>query len=187
MARLAAGFFLLAALAVAAAPPPAEAQPIGVIVVDKERVLRESAVAQRLAAQEKAARAALQAEYAELSRGMEAEEAEIAALREQVDKEVFDARVRAFNDTVQQSQRTIQRKNEEIQRQFVNARRQISEALAPVLFQLMEAKGAALIIDRRSVLAARAGAEMTDEVIAEFNAATAEMFPAAVAPQPDEE
>ena len=192
MARYAARFILCAALACLSAPQAvaqSTEQPkqpsLGVVVVDKERILRESAVARRLAAQERAARAALQEEWAGLRGEIETEEAEIASLRESLPKEDFDARVRAFNDKVHQTQRTMQQKNEEIQRQFVNARRKLSEALAPVLFQIMEVENAALVVDKRSVLAARSGADMTAAAIGRFDEATAGMFltPAPRAPE----
>lgn len=147
-----------------------------VIVVDKERVLRESAVAKRLAEMESKSRADLQSKLNALSEEIEREERELTELREDTAKEVFDERVRAFNDKVQQARRTFQRESEAIQREFARARQQASDALTPVLQQMLAEKGAELVIDRRSVLAARPGADLSSEAIERFDAATETLF-----------
>lgn len=176
--------FIAALLSLAAAPLSAPAQETPaperprIVFVDKDRVLRESAVAERLTRLERAARASLQSEFAEFSKEIDAEEAELAALREQIAKDEFDDRVRAFNDKVQQARRTIQQRSEATQKQFQQARQQVAEALPPVLIDLMTREGAEMIVDVRMVLAARRDADRTAEAIRLFDAATADLFPA---------
>ena len=131
----------------------------------------------RLAQRERAARRELQEELNSLRAAMEAEEAEIAAMRERAGKAEFDARVAEFNDKVQETRRSVQRRNEDLQRRFVQSRQRVAEALPHVLAALMEEKGAAMVVDSRSVLVARPGADMTAEALAAFNEATADLFP----------
>lgn len=171
-----------------AAQAQAQAQNLGAtIVVDKDRVLRESEVAGRLLQQERAARSALQKELEALNAGIEAEEAELTELRPRLAKEEFDARVRAFNDKVQAARRTFQEKNEAIQREFVAARRRVSEALNPVLRRILEQTGGAIVIDSRGVLMASSAVDKTNEAIRLFDEATQSLFPSVNEPPAAEE
>ena len=172
--RLLAALIFVASSALAAT---AQVQGPTILLIDKDRVLRESDVAERLAAIESKARAALQAELNELRSAMEAEENEIADLRQRADKTEFDERVRDFNDRVQETRRSVQQKNEALQRQFVEARRSVAEALGPVMAAILQSSGAQLIVDSRSILAARPDADVTEEALRRFNEATAALYP----------
>ena len=177
-ARLAAAFlFALACAAVAQEPPP-------ILIVDRERVLRDSVPARSLAESEREARVALGEELEALRRALEAEEAEIAALRDEGDKAAFEARVRAFDIRVREARRDSQAKGEALQARFIGARRDLAAALEPVLQSVLEESGATLILDARTVLAARPGADVTEEVIRRFDAAPPIPLPPA---QPAEE
>lgn len=184
MARPGALFGLLAAFwLTAAAAQETAAPPLGVVVVDQDRILRESEVARRLAARDQEARRILQDESNALRAALEAEEAEIAALRGNASREVFDARVRAFNDKAQEARRSVQRRMEDIQRRFGQTRQRMAEALPPVLAEIMEEEGAAMVIDSRFVLVAREGADRTTKALERFNAATKGMFPELATPE----
>lgn len=184
MARLGLLFGLLAAFWLsAAAAQETSAPPLGVIIVDQDRILRESEVAKRLAARDQAARSLLQEESNALRAALEAEEEEIAALRGNAPKAEFDARVRDFNDKAQEARRSVQRRMEDIQRRSGQTRQRMAEALPPVLAEIMEEEGAAMVIDRRFVLVALEGADRTAEALDRFNAATVDMFPELGAPQ----
>ena len=180
MARLGVLFALAAALSLWLTPAGAQEAsqpPLGFIIVDQDRILRESDVAKRLAARDQAARSLLQEESNALRAALEAEEEEIAALRGNAPKEEFDARVRAFNDKAQDARRSVQRRMEDIQRLSGQTRQRMAEALPPILAEIMEEEGAAMVIDRRFVLVAREGADRTEKALDRFNAATADMFP----------
>ncbi|MEL7462591.1 MAG: OmpH family outer membrane protein [Pseudomonadota bacterium] len=161
-------------------------EPPRIVVIDNERVLRESDVARRLSALEGAARAGLQSELSALTMEIEREEAELTTLRDQLPKEEFDERVRAFNETVQGARRTFQQRNEAIQRRFARARQDAAEILPRVLGEMLSDAGADIAVDSRSVLAARPGADMSAEAIERFNAATADLFTGATLDGVDE-
>lgn len=166
-----------------AAAQETPAPPLGVIIVDQDRILRESDIARRLAAREQEARRILQDESNALRAALEAEEAEIAALRGIAPKAEFDERVRAFNDKAQEARRSVQRRMEDIQRRSGQTRQRMAEILPPVLAEIMAEESAAMVIDRRFVLVAREGADRTAEALERFNAAAAGMFPELDAPE----
>lgn len=148
---------------------PAGYGDIPILIVDRERALRDSAPAEDLAIQERNARGALQAELDRLRRDLEGEEAEIAAMREIAPKDAFEARVRAFDVRVREARRESQAEGEALQARFIAARRDLAAALEPILQQMLEETGATLIVDARTVLAARPGADVTEEVMNRFN------------------
>lgn len=166
----------------APAPVPAAGRAPGILIVDRERALQESAAAERLGAQESAARAALRQELDKLRASLEKEEAEIAAMREIAPKEVFEARVRAFDALVRDARRESQEKGEALQARFLAARRDLAAALEPVLKEMMDETGAALILEARTVLAAPEGADVTAEVIRRFDERTRIELPPAQNP-----
>lgn len=167
---------------VAPSPAPAAGRAPGILIVDRERALQESAAAERLSAQESSARAALRAELDKLRATLEQEEAEIAAMREIAPKEVFEARVRAFDALVRDARRESQEKGEALQARFLAARRDLAAGLEPVLKEMMEETGAALILEARTVLAAPDGADVTAEVIRRFDERTRIELPPAQKP-----
>ncbi|MEM7523692.1 MAG: OmpH family outer membrane protein [Pseudomonadota bacterium] len=163
----------------AEAPRSGAAQAGGqqILIIDRERVLRESEAALRLAAWERAERLALGAELDALSNELEAEEAEIAALREGSEKDVFEARAEAFHERARLARRESQRKIQALQKRFVSAREDLAAALGPLLLELLVESGAALIVDARHVLVARPGADVTAEMIRRLNAAAGSLPP----------
>lgn len=187
MGAFAGRIFALCLAGLAAWPAGAQqAASGGILIVDRERALSESAPAASLGAQERDARLALRAELDELRAALEAEEAEIAAMREIAPKEVFEARVRAFDQRVREARRVSQEKGEALQARFVAARRELTEAIGPVLQDLLAETGAALIVDARTVLAAPPGADVTDEVIRRFDARASVVLPPQAPPQVNE-
>ncbi len=150
---------------------------IAIIVVDRDRVLRDSVPAQRLAAREQAERIELGRELDQLRADLEAEEAEIAKLRETGTKEDFEARVRLFDQRVREARQTSQQKGEALQTRFATERRSLAAALDPVLFDVMNEHGAVLVLDARNVIASRSGANVTEEVIERFDARADSIFP----------
>lgn len=168
--------FALAAAALAAAlgaagpgAPPAAAEPPTILIVDRERALRESAPATRLAEAAREQRLALRAELDRLSAELEAEEEEIAALREVATKDAFDARVRAFDARVREARRESAAKGEALEAKLAAARRSLALQLGPVLQELLAERGALLIVDASAALAAQPGADVTEEAIRRFN------------------
>ncbi len=169
MGRLLRAALLAVVLPTAAGLPAAAQERPSILIVDRERALRDSAPAARLAEATRQERLTLRAELDALRDALEAEEAEIAAMRDVASKEAFDARVRAFDQRVREARRDSAAKGEALENRLAAARRDLAAQLGPVLEALLAEHDALLIIDAGAALAARAGADVTDEAIRRFN------------------
>ena len=163
---------------------PDGARADGILLIDRQKVLSESAPAQRLRAAEQERRIALRAELDEIQDGLEAEEAEISDLRGTADAATFEARVKAFDTHVRDARRRSQAMGEALQAEFERARQRLVAALSPVLLALLEKYDADVIVDVRSVLAARPGLDVTNEAIFRLNATTTDLFLGMETPKP---
>ena len=162
----------------------ATAQEANVLVIDRERVLTESAPAQMLRRIEHERRVALRESFEEMRLKLEAEEAAIAEMRGTAPAAEFEERVRAFDLMVREARRDSQQKSEALQADFAVARRRLNEALAPILREVMERRDASLILDARTVLVARDAVDITAEVMRRFSETKVE-FGAAPPPADD--
>lgn len=163
---------LLAAL-LAAAPAHAQwaGETSGVIVVDLDRALRDSAAAAALRELELAERRALRARLDDLQASLEAEEAELVRLRDELDKQAFDARVKDFDQRVRTARRSAQEEAAALQARFAEAEAALRAAVPPIVEALRRERTAALVVDRRLVLALRPDMDATEALIQRLNAA----------------
>lgn len=157
-------------------PPAARAQtgetdraPM-ILVVNRARVLAESAAARALAAMERDLGAKLQAEVDAVQDELAAEEEELARLRSTLAKGAFDARADAFRERVQRERRQAQAQAAAIDRVFREARRELVARLQPILDEVRARRGADIVVNAESVLAARPEADVTAEVLVVFDA-----------------
>ena len=164
-----------AALAMLLAAAPAAAT---VIVVDIERVMRETAAAGEIARIERASRRALRERLDELKAALEAEEAELSRLRDEgMPREAFGARVAAFDRRVRRTRASAQQALDAFAARFREARAALRARLDPVLDALMTARGAEVALDVGAAIRATPAADVTDEAIRRLDAA----LPAAAA------
>ncbi len=163
---------LLAAGALAAGLSGAASAVAGepILVVSRKRVLNETVQAQALSSAEASQTAALQGEIDRLKDALTAEEQEIARLRTTLDRESFEQRVAEFDRRVRRERRETQERAATMQTAFRDERVKLVEALGPVLDAVRMAHGASVILNSDVVLAADPGLDVTDEVIARFNA-----------------
>lgn len=152
----------------AAAEPAAPAASPAILIVDWERVLRETAASQGLEDQERRAQEDNRVEMEALRAELEAEEARLTALRDTAPREIFEEQVRAFDQRVREARRSSQAKAEALQARFAEARRRLAAAIQPVLKDMLDETGASMIVDARNIVMARTGADITDQVIARF-------------------
>lgn len=155
------------------APEATEAQSgarSGILIFDRDKALRESLPARRIADAEREARAALREELDQLRLDLEKEEAEITVLRESGPRDVFEERVRAFDRQVREARVESQRRGEAHQTRFTEARRRLAAALQPLLQEMLAEMGASIVVDARNVVAARPGSDLTAEIIRRVDA-----------------
>lgn len=160
---------VLAGLAALSLPGVAAAQPV--LVVSRGRILRETAAGKALRAAEARANAAFEARVEAAKTALEAREAELARLRRTAERTEFARLTEAFDRAVRATRRETQRQAAEMQTRFRAERDRLTAALAPVLIAVLKDRGADIILDADSILIARPGVDVTDEVIARFDAA----------------
>ncbi|MGK7652886.1 OmpH family outer membrane protein [Roseovarius sp. B08] len=149
---------LLAAPAwLAGGPAPAAAQSVGVVqsdilVVDPERLFEETRLGQSITAQLQEEREALIALNRKLESELEAEELALTEQRDTTSPEEFRALADAFDERVQRIRADSQRRVREHERNRERAPLDFMRQAEPVLVELMREAGAAVVMDRRTVL-----------------------------------
>jgi len=166
----------LAASVIAPAAASAQAIPAATVaVVDLEKVTADCTAC-------KTANAALRAQataqenrekglIAPLQTEQKAIQAAIDALKGAEPDAALQARVKAFQTKQQQAQETATRGRQQIQRNQAYISQQISAKMGPIYQQVMTRRGANLMIEAGSTLAAGASLDVTNDVLAGLNAA----------------
>lgn len=164
--RVLAGLSLLLA-----GPAGAQAQDRhSVIVVSRSRILRETTAGQALREAEAKQSATFQARLDAVKAQLEVEEQELATLRGTLSRGAFEARATAFDTKVRLTRRASQRQSAELQRIFRRARERLNSALGPILIEVLRETGADIVLDADQILVAAPSVDMTDRVIALYNA-----------------
>ena len=146
-----------------------EAAKATVLVVSRERVLRETEAGQALRAAERDRRVEFEASVDAVKALLEAEEAELAQQRGSLSRAEFDRRAKDFDRRVRNARRLSQRQAAELQRTFRLAREALVAELAPILIEILRSEGASLVLDTEQILIAAPSVDMTDKVIELFN------------------
>lgn len=158
------------AAALVAALPAAAAGQTGIVVVSRERILREAVAARRLHDAEAELTERLQAEIDETKAGLAAEEEELARLRGELPEAEFEARISNFDQRLRLARRGAQERAAVLQKGFQDARAAIVAALPPLLERLRVEAGAAVVLSADQVLAMEPAIDLTDRAIALFDA-----------------
>jgi len=159
-----------AALAAAAAPLGAqETTRSNVLVVSRQRILRETRAGRALRETEARVSAEFQARVDELKDRLEREETDLARLRGTLPRDRFDARASAFDRNVRTARRETQRQAAALQKAFRDARERLVSHLAPILVEVLRAEGAEIMLDAEQILVAAPTVDMTERVIELFD------------------
>ena len=141
-----------------------------ILIVSRKRLLNDTAHARALLKAEIELTSELQLQIDAIKAELNAEEQELARLRPTLDREVFAARVAAFDRKVRRQRRAAQKYAAALQNAFRAERLKLVEALGPLLEEVREVHGASVILNSDQVLASDLALDVTDEVIARFNA-----------------
>lgn len=171
-------------VALALAAPAAAQTGVGIIVIDMARVRQEAALAVALRDLELGERRELRQALDRMREALEAEEARLAALRDDLDRDAFDAQVRVFDDRVRLSRRQAQDAAEALQSRFAEAQRAFDARVRPVLEELMRDRGAGVAFERSSVLGVAQGRDATDALIRRLDLAAPASEAEALLPAP---
>ncbi|MEM1300663.1 MAG: OmpH family outer membrane protein [Pseudomonadota bacterium] len=141
-----------------------------ILVVSRERVLREASIARTLKDAEEAMTRQLQTSVDDATARLAAEEEELAKLRAELDAEAFEQRAKDFDRRIRAVRRAAQERAAFLQRGFQEARASVVAALPSLLEQVRVARGASLVLNADQILAADAGVDVTEELIALMDA-----------------
>jgi Skp family chaperone for outer membrane proteins len=163
------GALLIASLAVAAGQG-GRAQDLSgirspVLVVESERLYRESAFGQRVANEVAVRSAEIAAENRRIESELEAEELELTERRQSLAPDEFRDLADAFDKKVVEVRRAQEAKARAIARRQEENRAEFLAAAAPVLEDMMHEAGAAVVLERRSVFLSLNAIDITDEAL----------------------
>lgn len=160
--------FGLAALAFAASS--AQAQQLeassDILVLNQDRLLGQTEYGLRIQNELEAASAALASENRQIEAQLTAEELELTDLRETLPADDFRVLADEFDGRVTEIRAAQDAKTRDLQTQAEMARQRFFEASVPILLGLVEERGAAVLLDSRTVLLSAGGVDITDLAIA---------------------
>lgn len=154
-------------MGLAAQEPPESA----VVVVDQDRLFDASRFGRRILSEIDRRTDEIAAENREIETQLTAEERSLTDLRGTLPPEEFRARAEEFDERVQALRdrqdakvRAVGRMREEAQMEFYGR-------VGSILSTLLSERGAAVLMDRRAVLSAAEGVDITDTAISRIDAA----------------
>ncbi len=163
---------ILATWAAHAAPLAAQefsAPIIPVLTLDSERLLSETISGQRVSAEIENAIAALAQENHSIEAELEAEERDLTEKRKEMEPAAFRALADAFDTKVQRIRAQQDAKQRELQRRQEAEQQDFMKQVAPILSEIGNRYGAVVILERRTVILAADGIDITDQAIARIN------------------
>ena len=159
--------------AVALVGPAARAQrpsDVDVVVVSRDRILREAEAARRLRQAEEEMTARLQGQIDATKVQFAEEEEALTRLRAELSAVEFEARVAEFDQRVRLARRVAQERAAVLQKGFQDARAAIVAALPALMERLRVEAGAGVVVNADQVLAVDPAIDLTDRAIALFDA-----------------
>jgi outer membrane protein len=184
---------MTAAAATVLVPVAASAQALPgsvIAIVDLQRVSADCTACKAASATLLGQVNALKARQQALGAPLEAEEkslqAAVDALKGKDPDAALQARVRAFQTKQQQGAQELQTRQQQIQRSQAYIGQQISAKLGPIYQQVMQRRGANVMLEQGATLAAAGSLDVTNDVLAALNAALPSVSttpPAAPAPK----
>jgi Skp family chaperone for outer membrane proteins len=161
---------LLAAPAAFAAPPPPAPAP-KIVVFDERALMQLSKAGQDVQRQIAAYAKQLQGEKDATQKSLQSEEQQLQQQVAILAPDVRQKKIQAFQLKAQGAQAAMQRKANTIDYGVQVAQRTMSNALAPILQQVMKERGANLVVLKQAILMAdNGGFDITMDVINRLNA-----------------
>jgi Skp family chaperone for outer membrane proteins len=164
--------------AVAALPSAAQAQAIPsavIAVVDLDKVTAQCNACKTAAAALRSQVTGLQSRETALATPLQTEQkslqAAIDALNGKEPDAALQARIKAFQTKQQQGAQELQRQQQQIQLNTQYVQKQIGDKLGPIYSQVMQKRGANVMVEIGQTLASGANLDVTNDVLAALNAA----------------
>ena len=153
-----------------ASPPETHAMG-GIVVLDTEKLFAESRFGLRLAEMLQAETEALIEENRRIEAELTAEEQALTRRRPGMDPAAFREEAEAFDAKVQQIRRERDAEERALQQEAAAGRERFLAASGPILGEVMMARGATVILDRRTVFLSTGAVDVTEAAIAAVDAA----------------
>ena len=174
-----------------AAPSRLLSQSLGqvisdILIIDRERLLSETAFARRLQAEIEAERRVLASEARAIEAELAAEEQALTEKRAELSPEDFRPLAAAFDEKVLRIRAESAANAQAFQTQSDEKWLGYLNRILPVLDRLMRDREAAVLLDQRVVFMSIEGVDATDEAIARIDAALGDGAPEGPAPPPQE-
>jgi outer membrane protein len=161
-------------------PAAASAQsvpPAIIAVVDLQRVDSECNACKTAVAALRSQQAAEEAREKTIASPIQTERESIQtavdALKGKDPDPALQARIRTFQTRGQQAEQEITRGREQLQRNAEYVQQQVLTKLSPIYRQVMQRRGANILIEQRATLATATAVDVTNDVLAALNAALA--------------
>ena len=151
---------------------PGAAQQVSpqVLILDSERLFVETLYGRKIAADLAAQAAELQAENDRIVEQLTEEERSLTLRRPEMTPEAFRIAAEAFDAKVQDVRRVRDAKNLELQQSSAEGRAQFEERIRGIVGNIMLERGAALVLEQRTVILSIRAANITDDAIARIDA-----------------
>jgi len=177
----------LAASAVLPSAAHAQAIPGAVVaVVDLDRVTRDCNACKTASAALRGQVTSLQSRENTLAAPLQTEgkslQTAIDALAGKEPDAALQARIKAFQAKQQQGAQEIQRQQQQIQANQQYVQKQIAEKLSPIYTQVMQRRGANIMVEIGTTLASASGIDVTTDVLTALNTAMPSLQTTAPAP-----
>ncbi|MEM7722781.1 MAG: OmpH family outer membrane protein [Pseudomonadota bacterium] len=156
------------------APPADNGGGPAILVLNQERLLSQSLYGQRIQDELAQALRALAAENREIEAQLTEEELSLTDQRPSMTPEDFRAVAEEFDIRVTEIREAQAAKNRSLQSQAETAQGQFFELASPLLLDIVQTRGAAVLMDSRAVLLSADGIDITDQALVAINEALGE-------------
>lgn len=148
----------------AVAQAPLQQRP-SILVLNQERMLSQTLFGQRIQAELETASTLLAAENRRIEQQLTEEELDLTRRRPTLSPEDFRVLADEFDMRVTGIRAAQAAKGRDLQGQFDAAQQRFFEETLPVLLEIVQARGAAVLLDSRSVLLSAGSVDITDAAI----------------------
>ncbi len=165
--------FVVTALVVMPGVRPALAQAAGapiIIVIDTQRILRESEAVRSIQEQVGEQRNAYQNALKEKEKALREKDQELMRQSTILSAEVFAQKKRELEEQVGALQREIQEKRRALDKVFAEGMKEVQAALVDITRDIAKARKADLVLQRATVVYVRPEMEITEEALQKLNA-----------------
>lgn len=144
-----------------------------ILVLNQERLLRESRTGQALLIEERDMKEAHRQEGLVLDAELEAEELEITEKRKTLPAEEFNRLAIEFDTKVVATRREHNQRSEQLGKNLEEMRKNFFGQIVPIVAQIMQERRASMVFEQRNVLFTGPNVDITEEVIVRLDALTA--------------